>query len=115
MPLKRFAKINIYQARLLLTEWLCTAIYVRKKCSVQKFQIVQHIRTATHIAASENKSKTTHTSGSQVLILQLRSNSMTRKDNFSNNLCEVLIASNISLKKLSSPKFRSFLKKYCNI
>jgi hypothetical protein len=81
-------------------------------CS-KKFQNVQHIRTATHIAASEKKSKTTHTSGSQTLITQSRTNSITCKDNFSNDLCEALIASNIPLKKLSNLKFRSFLKKYC--
>ncbi|KAF0748382.1 Uncharacterized protein FWK35_00032412 [Aphis craccivora] len=57
----------------------CQICEKKVPCS-KKFQIVQHIRTATHIAASEKKA---------------------------------LIASNIPLKKLSNPKFRNFLKKYC--
>lgn len=63
----------------------------------------------------KKKSKIIHSSSSQALISQPRSNSMTCKDNFNNDLCEALIASNIPLKKLNNPKFRSFLKKYCMI
>lgn len=60
---------------------VCSQVYEKKVPCSKKFQIVQHIRTATHIATSEKKSKTTYTSGSQALISQPRTDSMTRKNN----------------------------------
>jgi hypothetical protein len=87
------------QARLLLTEWLCTARYVRKNTV---FKEISNCPTHTYnnsYSSLRKENKTTHTSGSQALISQSRTNIMTRKDDFSNDLCEALIASNIPSKK----------------
>ncbi|KAF0709295.1 CGG triplet repeat-binding protein 1, partial [Aphis craccivora] len=76
----------------------CQICEKKVPCS-KKFQIVQHIRTATHIAASEKKVR-------QPILLVARCL-------YHSLVLTALIASNIPLKKLSNPKFRNFLKKYC--
>jgi len=73
-------------------------MYEKKVPCSKKFQMVQYVRTATYIAASEKKCKTIQ-SFSKALISQPCNNSMIHKVNFCSDLCETLIVSNIHLKK----------------
>lgn len=76
----------------------------------KKFQVDQHIKTASH---SAKKAKRKESSSIQGFITSPSFSKSDGKNNFSLDLCNALTSSNIPFHKLNNRNFRSFLQKYC--
>lgn len=78
--------------------------------SSKKYQIDQHVSTASHIAA-RNKP----TASRQQLLTQITPSmsSSSLKAEFCKDLCEFFVSSNIPFHQLNNPVCQNFLKKYC--
>lgn len=74
-------------------------------CS-KKFQIQQHIKTSSHVAATNRKGPRQH-------LLTEKTVASTSKNEFYVDLCEAFLASNIPLNKLNNRNLKGFLQKYC--
>lgn len=72
----------------------------------KKFQI-QQANSNRHIAGKSCKPR------QQLLMQSFASTSNNAKNNFSSDLCEALMASNIPIYKVNNPAFKAFLQKYC--
>lgn len=81
----------------------CKICEVRVKCE-KRFSVTQHLSTEKHTRAS-NRQNTNTTQ-------QLITTPPRRKSDFSKDLCEAFLKSNIPLEKLENPQLRSFLEKY---
>lgn len=76
----------------------------------KKFQVDQHIKTASHAAKKVKRKECSSTQGFLTI------DSFSKSDggnNFNLDLCNALTSSNIPFNKLNNPNFRSFLQKYC--
>lgn len=74
----------------------------------KKFQIDQHIKTSLHIAGLQKKGPR-----QQLITASTSSSKCNQNNQFSMDLCEALLASNIPLHKINNPTLKQFLKKYC--
>lgn len=85
-------------------------VYEKNISCTKKFQIDQHIKTSLHIAGLQKK-------GPRQLLINAStmstSSSKCKQNQFSMDLCEALLASNIPLHKMNNPTLKQFLKMYC--
>lgn len=87
----------------------CKVCDKRIPCS-KKYQVDQHINTASHKAAANMPS-----TSCQQLLTQIKPSTSfsSQKTEFFKDLCELFVGCNIPFNQLNNMIFKKFLKKYC--
>jgi len=75
--------------------------------SDKKYNVSQHLKTDKHLKGINRCKEQTQRKQQQLMTVNI-----SKKSSFNKDLCEALISANITLNKLSNPKFKTFLETY---
>ncbi|KAL4131288.1 hypothetical protein QTP88_008624 [Uroleucon formosanum] len=91
------------------------ALTPKKKNKIdRKFQVVQHLETAKHISNRRLKEEKTTQPFIKKTFNQVRTNNQNTNE-FNKDLCNFMVANDISLFKLNNPQFKLFFEKYLKL
>ncbi|CAH1103333.1 unnamed protein product [Psylliodes chrysocephalus] len=107
MCIKPFPEFSMDMGKVFCS--VCSKIIISEK----RFLILQHVKTASHVA---KQGKVTSEGKKQPSISKCFQSNVAKSSSaldFRQDLCRALVTSNIPLSKLSNDNFQFFLQKYC--